>query len=131
MSRPADAVQEYDTAAKVVIQRFLFRSVCSHSRRDQKNEWIIMSQYVFKLSSFRINYLATDKSNSLGKMEVLTKAKIYHDRFDYHLSERMNKYALFLQLCSNKWATFNRYRDREIYQMRTYNIHYKDSIHPD
>jgi len=50
MSRPADAVQEYDTAAKVVIQRFLFGSVCSHSRRDQKNEWIIMSQYVFKLA---------------------------------------------------------------------------------
>jgi hypothetical protein len=50
MSRLADAVQEYDTAAKVVIQRFPFRSVCSHNRRDRKNEWIIMSQYVFKLA---------------------------------------------------------------------------------
>ena len=66
-----------------------------------------MDNYVticLQTSSFRINYLATDKSNSLGKMEVLTKAKIYHDRFDYHLSERMNRYALFLQLYSNKWV---------------------------
>lgn len=50
MSRLADAVQGYDTAAKVVIQRFLFRSVCSHNKRDRKNEWIMMSQYVFKLA---------------------------------------------------------------------------------
>ncbi|MGI0043665.1 MAG: hypothetical protein ACRD47_08130, partial [Nitrososphaeraceae archaeon] len=50
MSRLADAVQGYDMAAKVVIQRFPFRSVCSHNKRDRKNEWIMMSQCVFKLA---------------------------------------------------------------------------------
>ncbi len=50
MSRLADAVQGYDTAAKVGIQGLPFRSVCSHDKRDRKNEWIMMSQCVFKLA---------------------------------------------------------------------------------
>ena len=74
MSRLADAVQEYDTAAKVVIQRFPFRSVCSPNRRDRENEWIIMSQYVFKLARSEsiiwlqiINFLRKDGSFNYGK----------------------------------------------------------------
>lgn len=74
MSRLADAVQEYDTAARVVIQRFPFRSVCSPNRRDRENEWIIMSQYVFKLARSEpiiwlqiINFFRKDRSFTYGK----------------------------------------------------------------
>lgn len=103
MSHLVDAVQGYDTAAKVVIQRFPFRSICSHNKRDRKNEDNDVT-LCLQTSSFRITYLATDKSDSLENMEILTKATPYYDSFDYHLLERMNRHASFLQLYSNKWV---------------------------